>query len=65
MKSGAPKMNIGLVDVRDVAEAHFAAGFRADNSKIKKELEIAFRPMKESMEEAFQALVDNHFFQKK
>lgn len=40
-------------------------GFRADNSKIKKELDIAFRPMKESMEEAFQALVDNHIFQKK
>lgn len=27
MKMGAPKMGIGLVDVRDVAEAHFLAGF--------------------------------------
>jgi nucleoside-diphosphate-sugar epimerase len=126
-KSGAPKMGIGMVDVRDVADAHFQAGynpeakgryitsahntnffemaqalqdkfgidyplpkkalpkwllmivgpmanklftrrfiknninveFRADNSKIKKELGIHFRPMKESMEESFQVLVDN------
>ena len=126
-KSGAPKMGIGLVDVRDVAEAYFRAGynpdahgryitsshntnffemaqtlqdkfghdfplpkkalpkwllmivgpmanklftrrfiknninveFRADNSKIKKELGVTFRPMKESMEEAFGVLVDN------
>lgn len=27
MKMGAPKLGIGLVDVRDVAEAHFQAGF--------------------------------------
>lgn len=27
MKMGAPKMGIGVVDVRDVAEAHFMAGF--------------------------------------
>ena len=27
MKMGAPKMGMGLVDVRDVAEAHFRAGF--------------------------------------
>lgn len=126
MKSGAPNMGIGLVDVRDVAEAHYAAGFnpqaygryitsgyntsflelakalipkygddypipkkalpkwllmivgpminkaitrkyirnnvnipwRADNSKIKKDLGISFRPMKETMEESFQVLVD-------
>jgi hypothetical protein len=38
--------------------------FRADNSKIKKELGINFRPMKESMEEAFQTLVDNKIFAK-
>ncbi len=129
-KSGAPKMGIGLVDVRDVADAHMQAGFtpeakgryitsahdtnfyemamalqdkfgkdyplpkkalpkwllmligpmanklftrkfiknninvefRADNSKIKKELGISFRPMKESMEDAFQVLVDNKVF---
>lgn len=133
MKSGAPKMAIGLVDVRDVADAHFAAGYtpsaqgryitsghntnfyemamtlqpkfgndfplpkkaipkwllmligpmvnkafsrkmikrnidvewKADNSKIKKELGITFRPMKESMEDGFQALVDNNIFAKK
>lgn len=27
MKMGVPKMGLGLVDVRDVAEAHFQAGF--------------------------------------
>lgn len=126
MKIGVPKMGIGLVDVRDVAEAHFRAGFnpvakgryitsahntnllemaqtllpkygdkyplpkkalpkwllmlvgpmvnkafsrksirnnvniewKADNSKIKKDLDIEFRPMKESMEESFQVLID-------
>lgn len=133
MKSGAPRMGIGLVDVRDVAEAHFQAGFtpgakgryitsahntnfyemgmalqpkygasfpipkkalpkwllmivgpmanklftrkfirnnvdiafRADNSKIKKELGIAFRPMKETMEESFQALIDSNILKAK
>ena len=127
LKFGVPKMSNGLVDVRDVADTHYAAGvtpaahgryitsghntnflemaralqpkfgkdypipkkalpkwllmivgpmvnklltrrfiknninveWRADNSKIKEELGISFRPMKESMEDAFQALVDN------
>lgn len=27
MKMGAPKLGLGMVDVRDVADAHFAAGF--------------------------------------
>jgi len=126
MKMGAPRIGIGLVDIRDVAEAHFLAGFtpeakgryitsahetdflemgtvllpkygdkfplpkkalpkwllmivgpltnklftwkyirnnvdipwRADNSKIKKDLGITFRPMKETMEDSFQVLVD-------
>ena len=126
MKMGAPKMGAGLVDVRDVAEAHFKAGFvpaakgryitsahntnflemgtvllpkygekyplpkkalpkwllmlvgpmtnklftrkfirnnvnvpwNADNSKIKNELGMEFRPMKETMEDSFQALID-------
>jgi nucleoside-diphosphate-sugar epimerase len=126
MKMGAPKIGIGLVDIRDVAEAHFRAGFtpeakgryitsahetdflemgttllpkygdkfplpkkalpkwllmivgpvanktftrkfirnnvnipwRADNSKIKKDLGMTFRPMKETMEDSFQVLVD-------
>lgn len=126
MKIGAPKMGMGLVDVRDVAEAHYRAGFtpeaqgryitsahnsdilemskvllpkygdeyplpkrvlpkwllmiigpmvnklftrkyirnnvnvpwRADNSKIKKELGRQFRPMKETMEESFEVLID-------
>jgi len=125
-KTGAPKLGIGLVDVRDVAEAHFQAGFnpnakgryitsghntdflemslalkdkygakyptaksaipkwliiligpfidknldrkflrnnvniewKADNSKIKKELGISFRPLKTTMEESFQVLID-------
>jgi nucleoside-diphosphate-sugar epimerase len=127
LKSGAPKMGIGMVDVRDVAEAHYQAGFnpnasgryitsahntnlfelanslqdrfgnypipkkvlpkwllmivgpfanklftrkyirnniniewKADNSKIKNELGIKFRPMKGTMEESFQVLVDQN-----
>ena len=126
MKMGAPKIGAGIVDVRDVAEAHFKAGFtsdasgryitsahntdflemgtvllpkygdqyplprkalpkwmvmvlgpltnklftrrfirnnvnipwNADNSKIKKELGIKFRPMKETMVDSFQNLID-------
>lgn len=126
MKMGAPKVGMGLVDVRDVAETHFKAGFlpeakgryitsahntnlleigqsllpkygdrfplprravpkwllmlvgpmanklvtrrfirnnvdilwQADNSKVQRELGITFRPMKETMEDAFQVLVD-------
>ena len=126
-KMGAPKLGIGLVDVRDVAEAHYQAGFtpsakgryitsahntnfvelgealepkygenypvptkklpkwlllligpyvnknlsrkfirnnvniewKADNSKIKNDLGIKFRPMKETMEDSFQVLIDN------
>ncbi|MDZ7846419.1 MAG: NAD-dependent epimerase/dehydratase family protein [Owenweeksia sp.] len=126
MKMGAPKIGIGLVDVRDVAEAHYQAGFtpqaggryiasahntnflqmgqvllpkygdeyplpkralpkwllmlvgpmankmftrkfiknnvnvewKADNTKIKKELGISFRPMEQTMEDSFQALID-------
>lgn len=126
MKMGAPRLGIGLVDVRDVAEAHIRAGFnpvakgryitsahntnlleiaqallpkygddyplpkkalpkwllvavgpmvnkafnrkmirnnvniewKADNSKIKRDLDMEFRPMKETMEESFQVLID-------
>ena len=126
MRFGAPKMGIGLVDVRDVADAHIQAAFndkaqgryicsahntdffemtqalrekydknypiakspmpkwilslvgplinkamtrkfirnninvewKADNSKIKNELGIRFRPLRETMEDAFQALID-------
>ena len=126
MKMGAPKMGAGVVDVRDVAEAHYRAGFtpeahgryitsahetdflemgtvllpkygdkfplpkkalpkwllmiigpmtnksftrrfirnnvnipwRADNSKIKKDLGMTFRPLKETMEDSFQVLID-------
>lgn len=133
MKSGVPKMGMGLVDVRDVAEAHYLAGFtptaegryitsahnsdllemgtvllpkfgehyalpkkalpkwllmiigplanksftrkfiknnvnipwRADNSKIKNELGIRFRPLKETMEDSFQALIDNQIIKAK
>lgn len=133
MKMGVPKIGIGLVDVRDLAEAHFRAGFtpeahgryitvgqctdflemskvllpkfgshypipkkalpkwlvmivgpmtnklltrkyirnnvniawKADNSKIKKELGMTFRPMKEIMEDSFQVLVDEKIIKKK
>lgn len=126
MKMGVPNLGIGVVDVRDVAEAHFQAGFnpnaqgryitaghntnfldmakslqdkyganypipkkalpkwlllfvgpminkaitrrfvrnnvnkawKADNSKIKKELGIQFTPLQKTMEDGFQALID-------
>ncbi len=131
-KAGAPKLGVGLVDVRDVAEAHFRAGYepnasgryitvghntniyemartlipkygknypvpgkvvpkwllliigpalnktltrryirnnvnvewKADNSKIRKQLGISFRPMKETMEDSFKSLVENGIFNK-
>ena len=127
LRFGAPKLGIGLVDVRDVAEAHYRAGFmpeakgryitsahntnflemglslqekygdqhplpkrampkwllmlvgpminkllsrkyirnnidiawKADNSKIRQELNMQFRPMQETMEDAFQSAIDN------
>ena len=127
MKMGAPKLGVGVVDVRDVAEAHYQAGFtpeakgryitsghntdflemgkqleekfgekfpipkkalpkwllmivgplvdkalsrrfiknnvnvewKADNSKIKSELGLSFRPLKETMEDGFGVLVDS------
>lgn len=127
-KSGAPKLGCGFVDVRDVAEAHYRAGFtpaadgryitvghntdffemsqtllpkfgedyplpksaapkwllwligpfinkslsrkfisnnvnvewKADTSKIRRELDMEFRPIQETMEDAFQVLVDNN-----
>lgn len=133
MKMGAPKLGIGLVDVRDVADAHIAAAFtpaakgrhitsahnttflemglvlqqkygnnfplpkkalpkwlvmivgpmmnklmtrgfirknvdvewKADNSKIKKELGISFTPMQKTMEDSFQVLIDNNIIQSK
>lgn len=126
LKSGAPKMGMGVVDVRDVAQAHFKAGFtpsakgryitaahqtdlleigtvllpkygdsyplpkkaipkwlllivgpmtnklftrkfiknnvnvpwKADNTKIKKELGMEFRPLKETMEDSFQSMIN-------
>lgn len=126
MKMGAPKMGVGIVDVRDVADAHYKAGFvpeakgryitaahntnflemgtvllpkygdkfplpkkalpkwllmligpmanklftrkfirnnvnipwLADNSKIKADLKMNFRPMLETMEDSFQNLID-------
>jgi hypothetical protein len=32
--------------------------WNADNSKIKRELGMTFRPLKETMEESFQMLID-------
>ncbi|MCP9234388.1 NAD-dependent epimerase/dehydratase family protein [Lewinella sp. JB7] len=126
LKFGVPRVGIGLVDVRDVAEAHYAAGFRpaaagryltcghctdfveltaalqpkygdeypipsrsvpkwllrligplvdpaltrrfvrenvdvdwrADNGKVRRELGVSFRPLRETMEEAFGTLVE-------
>ncbi|GGE56292.1 NAD-dependent epimerase/dehydratase family protein [Actibacterium pelagium] len=127
MKTGAPKWGIGVVDVRDLAQAHLAAGFlpqangrniisahettlfdmsqelrdtfgadypiptrpipkwlawligpmvgdgvtrkavernvnvpfRADNSKALKELGLSYRPLRTSMEEMFQQMIDS------
>jgi nucleoside-diphosphate-sugar epimerase len=126
-KAGVPKVGIGIVDVRDVAEAHYQAGYnqnakgryitsahnttlydaatellnryglkyplptrpvpkwllmivgpfinkqltrryiknnvnvewKADHSKIKNELGISFRPLKETMEDSFEVLIEN------
>lgn len=130
MKTGAPDFGIGVVDVRDLAYAHFQAGFKpgakgrhiisgynttfidmaktiipkygdkyplpknklpkalvwligpilskslnrkmisrnvghpfkADNSKGIKELGIMYRPLKDSMEDTFQQMIDNKVF---
>ncbi len=130
MKMGAPKLAMGIVDVRDVADAHYLAGFtpeakgryitsahettildaaqlllpkygknyplpkgalpkwlvmlvgpsmnknlnrrfirnnvnvpwRADNSKIKSELKLQFRPLKETMEDSFESLIQAGVF---
>ena len=127
MKAGVPNAGIGVVDVRDLAEAHFQAGFRpeakgrhiinghnsgflelatelakdfgdkypipkkalpkwlllivgpivnkaitrhwvrnninhtwqADNSKSKRELEINYHPLRESMRDGFQQIIDS------
>ena len=133
MKMGVPRMGLGVVDVRDVGEAHFRAGFtptakgryitaghntdflemgkvllpkfgdrfplpkkalpkwlvmivgpmvnkafsrrmlrnnvnhpwRADNSKIKKDLGMSFRPLQTTMEDGFQVLVDEKILKSK
>jgi nucleoside-diphosphate-sugar epimerase len=133
LKGGVPDIGMGMVDVRDVAEAHFKAGFtpeakgryitsghnssflgyakallpkygdqypipkkalpkaivwligpimdktvtrkfisnnvnipwKADNSKIIRELGISFRPMQETMEDAFQVLIDERILNPK
>ncbi|MBN8181282.1 NAD-dependent epimerase/dehydratase family protein [Roseibium aggregatum] len=131
MKRGAPKLGLGVVDVRDLSRAHMEAGFReeaegrhiisghdtnilelgkaliekygdrypvprqslpkwivwlagpivggisrkfvtnnvdvkwrADNSKSKRALGVTYRPMKTSMEEMFQQMIDTGVFGK-
>ena len=131
LKFGTADINMGCVDVRDVAEAHYRAAFtpeahgrnitsaenlsflqladmlrstfgknyplpkktlpkwllmlmgpmtgiprqyvkdnvgypwKADNSKIKRELKMEFRPIKDTMNEFFQQMVDTGIFAKK
>lgn len=133
MKSGAPKMGCGVVDVRDVGHAHYQAAYtpnakgryitsahntnflemsltlqekygsqypipkkalpkwllmvvgpmvnklfsrrfiknniniewNADNSKIKKDLNMSFIPLQKTMEDSFQVLIDKEMLQKK
>jgi len=130
LKSGVPNVGIGLVDVRDVADAHYQAGFRpeaegrhitcghnsnflelakalqpkygsdypvpnkalpkwlvvlagplldssldrkflrnnvnypwrADNSKSREQLGVSYRPLRETMEDSFAALVEAGVF---
>lgn len=132
LKSGVPKIGMGVVDVRDLADAHFKAGFtpaangrniirghntdmlemaqilyksygkqykvpnsalpkwllllvgpivnkiltrkylrnnvnlawKADNSKSVKELGMHYRPLEQTMNEAFQTLIDHQVIQK-
>lgn len=132
MKSGVPRLGVGVVDVRDLAEAHFKAAFtesakgrfivsghntdfvemsdtllekygnafpiprkvlpkwlvwiigpfidksmtrkwvsknlnipwKGDNSKSKRELGMTYRPLKESMTDFFQQMIDNDIFEK-
>ena len=130
-KTGAPRLGFGLVDVREVADAHITAAFtqkaagrhivsghntdffnilsalrdrfgkdyaipksavpkflawmigpfvglerkfvsrnvshpwKADNSKSVNELGLSYRPMKETMEEMFQYMIDAGYFRKK
>lgn len=127
MKMGVPKVGIGVIDVRDLANAHFKAGYtpeakgryitsahntnflemaevlqpkygdkypvptkalpkwllmligpmvnkalsrkyirnnvnvewKADNSKIKQDLDMSFRPLQQTMEDSFEVLIDN------
>lgn len=133
LKMGAPKMGIGMVDVRDVAEAHYRAGytpeakgrhitsahntnlfelgttlaqkygdeyplpkralpkwlvmlvgpatnkaftrkmirnnvnvpFTADNSKIKRELGVEFRPMRDTLNDSFEVMIKEGMFSAK
>ncbi|PWJ57265.1 nucleoside-diphosphate-sugar epimerase [Dyadobacter jejuensis] len=133
LKMGAPRMGIGVVDVRDVAQAHWLAGFtpaakgryitsahetdllemsalllpkygaafplpkralpkwllmlvgpmanklfsrrfvqnnvnipwRADNTKIQRELGVRYMPLKTTMEDSFQVLIDQGVLQGK
>lgn len=127
-KRGAPRLGWGVVDVRDLAQAHLGAGFlpdangrniicghesnvldtlltlqshfgvdyplpksaapkwllwlvgpmvgmprrtvsgsvnvpwKADNSKSKRELGMSYRPLKETMEDMFQYMIDQNYF---
>lgn len=130
MKAGAPRIGIGVVDVRDLAQAHIAAGFapaahgrniisahdtdfvamsatlldkygndyplpkralpkwlvwlvgpmnglsrtfvarnvniawHADNSKAKRELGLSYRPLRESLQDMFQQMIEAGYFKK-
>ena len=64
-KSAAPKWLLMLVGpmlnkslTKKFIRNNVNVEFKADNSKIKKELGLTFIPMKETMEDSFQVLVD-------
>jgi len=47
---------------REFIKKNVNVEWKADNSKIKSELGIEFRPMQETMEDSFQALIDAGVF---
>ena len=47
---------------RDFIRNNVNVEWKADNAKIKNELGIKFRPLKETMQDSFQILVENGLF---
>jgi len=52
----APMLGGGMT--RDLVAKNFNVAFHADNSKAKKELGMTYRPLRQSMEDMFQQMID-------